>query len=463
MDTPSDRNPPRPEQPTLFEMPSGDDTPPRPAQPPVTSGRPRLRTANREQIVFRTAALDELIPSDHPARIVWDFVEGLDLSPLYEPIKSVAGNAGRPCIDPKILVALWLYATIDGVGSARQLDRLCRSHDGYRWLLGDVAINYHTLADFRTDHVELLDRLLTRSAAALMAEGLVDLERVAQDGMRVRAGAGAASFRRRPTLEEALVEAEAQVQALRSELEQDPAAGDRRRQKARERAARERAERVQGALDRLPELEAKKKSEDRAKARCSTTDPDATVMKMGDGGFRPAYNFEFATTGDSQIIVGVEVVTVGSDAGQMVPMVEQIKARYDRTPKGMLVDGGFAQHDQIDAVSGEDLGCTVYAPVPAPKDKQVDRYAPKTGDSPAVAEWRERMGGEEAKAIYKERAATAECVNAQARNRGLIRLRVRGRLKAKAIALWYALAHNVMRAVSLRAAARVRAAAVAGV
>jgi transposase len=463
MDTPSDRNPPRPEQAMLFAMPAGDDPTPRPAEPPTPPGRPRLRTANRQQIVFRTAALDDLIPPDHPARIVWEFVGGLDLSPLYDSIKSVAGNAGRPRIDPKILMALWTYATLDGVGSARQLDRLCHSHDAYRWLLGDVAINYHTLADFRTDHVELLDRLLTQSVAALLAEGLVDLERVAQDGMRVRASAGAASFRRRPTLEEALAEAEAQVQALRAELEQDPAAGDRRRQKARERAARERAERIRGALDRLPELEAKKKPEDRAKARCSTTDADATVMKMGDGGFRPAYNLEFATATDSQVIVGVEVVTVGSDAGQMAPMVEQIDERYDRTPKEMLVDGNFAQHDQIDAVSGEAVGCTVYAPVPAPKDKAVDRYAPKPGDSPAVAAWRERMGSEEAKAIYKERAATAECVNAQARNRGLIRLRVRGRLKAKAIALWYALAHNVIRAVSLRAAAKMRAAAVAGV
>ena len=196
MDTPNDRNPPRPEQPTLFEMPAGDDAPPRPAEPPLPPGALGLRTANREQIVFRTAAIDELIPPDHPARIVWDFVEGLDLSPLYDSIKSVAGNAGRPCIDPKILMALWLYATIDGVGSARQLDRLCRAHDAYRWILGDVAINYHTLADFRTDHVALLDRLLTQSVAALMAEGLVDLERVAQDGMRVRASAGAASFRR---------------------------------------------------------------------------------------------------------------------------------------------------------------------------------------------------------------------------------------------------------------------------
>jgi transposase len=463
MGTPSDHNPPRPDQPTLFEMPAGDDTPPQPAGPPTPSGRPRSRTADRQQIVWRSAAPDELIPTDHPARIVWEFVEGLDLSPLYDSIKSVAGQAGRPRIDPKILMALWTYATVDGVGGARQLDKLCGDHDAYRRILGDVTINSHTLADFRTDHVEPSDRSLTGSVAALLAEGLVDLERVAQDGMRVRASAGAASSRRRPTPEEAPAEAEAQVEALRAELEQDPAAGDRRRQEARERAARERTERVRGALQRLPELEAKKKPEDRAKARCSTTDADATVMKMGDGGSRPAYNLEFATATDSQVIVGVEVVTVGSDAGQMVPMVEQIGARYDRTPKELPVDGNFARHDPIDVVSGAAVGCTVYAPVPAPKDKRVDRYAPEPGDSPAVAAWRERMGSEEAKAISKERAATAECVNAQARNRGLIRLRVRGRLKAKAIALWYAPAHNVMPAVSRRAAAKVRAATAAGV
>jgi transposase len=464
MSTPIDPNPPRDESPRLFETPAGDDPPPQPDPPPVTFGRPRVRTANRQQVVFRAAALDELIPPDHPARTVWEYVEGLDLSPLYQAIKAVEGNPGRPPIDPKILMALWLYATIDGVGSARQLDELCRQHAAYLWILGDVSINYHTLSDFRTAHGELLDQLLTQSVAVLVAEGLVDLNRVAQDGMRVRASAGAASFRRRPTLEEALAEAQAQVQALRAELEQDPAASHRRQQKARERAARERAERIQDAWDRLPELEAKKKPEDRQKARCSTTDPEATVMKMPDGGFRPAYNVQFSTATDSQVIVGVDVVTAGSDAGQMVPMVEQIQSRYDETPKDVLVDGGFAQHEQIEAVSGEEMGCTVYAPVPAPKDKQVDRYAPKASDSPAVGVWRERMASAEAKAIYKERAATAECVNAQARNRGLLQLRVRGQLKAKAIALWHALAHNVMRAVQLRAAAAgVRAAATVGV
>jgi transposase len=451
MSTPPEGKRSQRDQPTFFEV-AGDPPPAsRPTEP--ARGKPRLRTANREQIVFRAAPLDALIPEDHPARIVWLYVEGLDLTRLYDRIKSVERAPGRTPIDPKILMTLWLYATIEGVGSARRLDELCREHAAFQWIAGDVSTNYHTLADFRTDHVAVLDGLLTGGVAALMAEGLVDLNRVAQDGMRVRASAGAASFRRRPTLEEALAQAEAQVEALRTEVEEDPAASDRREKGARQRAARERAERIQAAWERLPELEAKKKAGEEDQARCSTTDPEATVMKMADGGFRPAYNFQFATATGSQVIVGVGVETTGSDAGQMVPMVEQVKERYEAIPGEVLVDGGFAQHDQIEAASAAGLGCTVYAPVPKPKGPQVDRYAPKPGDSAAVAAWRERMGTEEAKAIYKERAATAECVNALARGRGLIRLVVRGLAKVKAIALWHALAHNLLRAASLRAAA----------
>jgi transposase len=449
MSTPSDQKRPRVQQSTLFELP--DDPP---SCPPTQAaiGRPRLRTVNREQIVFRAAPLDDLLPQDHPARIVWDYVEGLDLGPLLRRIKSVEGRPGRAPIDPKILLALWLYATIEGIGSARELDRLCREHDAFRWIAGDVSVNYHTLSDFRTDHVELLDDLLTQSVAAMMAEGLVDLNRVAQDGMRVRASAGAASFRRRPTLEEALAQAQEQVDALRQEVEDDPAATDRRRKAAQQRAARERAERVQAALGRLPELEAKKKAGERDKARCSTTDTEATVMKMADGGFRPAYNFQFATDTATQVIAGVAVETTGSDAGQLGPMVDQVEERSGKVPPEWLVDGGFAQHDQIDAVSAPEVGCTVYAPVPKPKDPKVDRHVPKPGDSAAVAAWRQRMGTEPAKAIYKERAATAECVNALARGRGLMCVLVRGVAKVKAVALWYALAHNLLCAARLRAA-----------
>jgi len=451
MSTPLQRQQSQADQSTLFEV--GDD-PPTEAKPSAPMrGRPRLRTAHRDQIVFRAAPLDDLIPDDHPARLVWDYVEGLDLRPLYDRIQAVERGPGRAPIDPKILMALWLYATIEGIGSARQLDELCRTHAAYQWIVGDVSINYHTLADFRCDHVALLDDLLTQGLAALMAEGLVDLNRVAQDGMRVRASAGAASFRRRPTLEEALAEAQGQVEALRQEVEDDPAATDRRRKAAQQRAARERAERVQAALARLPELEAKKKAGETDKARCSTTDADATVMKMADGGFRPAYNFQFATDTASQVIAGVGVETTGSDMGQLGPMVDQVEERSGKVPPEWLVDGGFAQHDQIDAVSAPEVGCTVYAPVPKPKDPKVDRYASKPSDSAAVAAWRQRMGTDQAKEIYKERAATAECVNALARGRGLIRVLVRGVAKVKAIALWSALAHNLLCAARLRAAA----------
>src|ERR1035437_7910646 len=253
----------QPQQPELFA--TDGDRPAevtRPAPDPTPArGRPRLRTANRQQIVFRSAPLDALIPEEHTARVVRAYVEGLDLAPLYDLIKSVERGPGRAPIDPKILTALWLYATVEGVGSARQLDRLCRDHVAYQWIVGDVSTNYHTIADFRTDHVEVLDNLLTAGVAALMAEDLVDLNRVAQDGVRVRASAGPSSFRRRPTLEEALAQAEAQVEALRAEVEDDPGTAEKRQKAARERAARERVERVKQALDRLPELEAKRSEE----------------------------------------------------------------------------------------------------------------------------------------------------------------------------------------------------------
>ncbi len=181
-------------------------------------------------------------------------------------------------------------------------------------------------------------------------------------------------------------------------------------------------------------------------ARASMTDADATVMKMGDGGFRPAYNPQLASDADSLVIVGVEVATVGSDQGQMVPMIEQVTERCGQAPEAWLVDGGFVGHAQIEQAAEHTV---VYGPVPAPKDKAVDAHQAKAGDSAAVAAWRQRMGTDEAKTIYKRRAATAECVNAQARNRGLQQFRVRGLGKVKCVMLMFALAHNLMRMVSL--------------
>lgn len=422
------------------------------------AGARRLRHAVRNQVEFQECALDELLAEDHQARIVWDYVSGLDLSELHERIQAVEGGPGQAPADPRILLALWLYATLRGVGSARQLNQLCRDHLAYRWICGHVSMNYHGLSSFRSLQGELLDRLLTESVALLMGEGLVTLDRVAQDGMKVRASAGAASFRREPTLEELLTDAESQVARLKQELDTNPAASKTRQQAARQRAAEERAARIRAALEQLPRIAESKKPRDRDKARASTTDAEARVMKMADGGFRPAFNVQLATATDSQIITGVDVTNSGGDQGKMSPMVEQHEERYHERPKAVLIDGGFAKKADIDAVSPPAGGTLVYAPVMKSKDPGRDSHTPCDDDSPAIAEWRRRMATDEAKTIYKERAATAECVNALARNRGLQRFPVRGLRKARAIALWHALAHNLMRAVALRAAAAARVA-----
>jgi transposase len=432
------------------------DLPPAADSDALPPRKPRLRTADRQQII-PAMPLEDLLDTDHQARLVWDFVLNLDLTPLEQLIRAVEGGPGAPATDPRILTAVWLYATLEGVGSARALSWLCVHHNAFRWLVGGVSVNYHTLSDFRVGHVAFLDQVLTHSVAVLREQDLVDLNRVAQDGMRVRASAGAASFRRRPTLEECLAEAQDQVQRLKQELEDDPAAPSRRAAAARERAAAERQQRLQQALARMPEMEAKKKADDKAKARASSTDPEATVMKMADGGYRPAYNVQFGTTCADQVIVGVQVLTVGSDMGQVAPMVEQVHERFGEYPREMLVDGGFAKHEDIEAVEAKGAGCTVYAPVPAAKDPKQDRYQPRAGDSEVIIRWRARMATDAAQAVYKERAATAECVNAQARNRGLVRLLVRGLRRVKAIALWYAIAHNVVCGARLRAAAVVGA------
>ena len=451
-------------------------------------GAARVLRPNRKQMEFRASDLESLLSEGHRARVVWGFVEGSDLSVLYEEIKSREGGVGRSAIAPEVMLALWLYATLEGVGMARALARLTQEHDAYRWICGGVQVNYHTLSDFRVGLGKTLDGLLTEGVASLMAAGAVKLKQVAQDGMRVRASAGAGSFRRKEKLEQYLEQARARIEELKREVDQDPAALTRRQTAARERAAREREERIAKALARLPELAKIKQRQGKQveDARASSTDADATVMKMGDGGFRPAHNVQFATDSASQVIVGAEVVTTGSDQGQMTPMIDQVKERCGTHPEQWLVDGGFNKHEEIEAASQH---TEVYAPVPQPKVNAkdgnksgkkdvikdadgaiessedaaispaaaqaqteahaIDRHQPRPGDSSAVAAWRVRMGTEEAKAIYKNRAASAECVNAHARNRGLIRMMVRGTEKARCVVLLHAVAHNVMRMLAL--------------
>jgi transposase len=418
---------------------------------------PRLLEPNRLQIEMRASDLESLLAPDHRARLVWGYVVRQDLSKLFDSVKARGSNAGRAAIDPRILFALWLYAILDGVGSGREVARLSQEHDAYRWICGGVSVNYHALNDFRSGNEALMDELLTDNVAALAAAGAISLERVAQDGMRVRADAGAASFRRQASLQEHLSEAGELVRTLKEQAQRDPSQAKRREQTAKLRAAQDREERIHKALEQLPEVAAAKKrnggkEED---ARASTTDPDARVMKMADGGFRPAANVQFATTCAEQVIVGMDVVNAGSDMAQLAPMVEQVRQRLGQAPKQWLVDGGFPSHEQIDATAPTTL---IYAPVPEPRAKkdeqgkpvqQQDKHQPKPGDSCAVIEWRKRMSTGEAAEIYKQRAATAECVNAQARNRGLLRMPVRGLAKMRSVVGLFVLAHNLMRMVVL--------------
>jgi transposase len=415
---------------------------------------PRLRRPQRHQASFDPRSLDQLLPPDHQARVVWQYVEGLDLAEFLARIKAVPGRPGQPATDPRLLLALWLQATIDGVGSARLLDKLCTEHLAYRWLCGEVSLNYHTLADFRSDNGELLDKLLTQSVATLVHQELVTLEEVAQDGMRVRANAGAHSFRREATLNELLRKAEERVEALKKQEGEDDGAADRRRKAAQKRAAEDRLERVKRALEERAKLaerqeELVERNGPKAKAnarepRASTTDPEARRMMMPDGGVRPGLNAEFATDTGSGIVVGVDVINAGSDGGQLKPMVEQIRKRYAKVPKRMLADGNFAKLEDIQALHEQEV--VVYAPVKnAAKELDAGNnpFAAKPRDAEGVGLWRERMGTEAAKEIYKRRASTAEWANARARSMGLRQFAVRGVAKAKGQAVLVALAHNL--------------------
>lgn len=417
------------------------DSEPRPA--------PRLRCANRQQLEMRPSDLDSLLPADHPARAIWAIVEQLDLSAFYDEIAARGSDPGRAATDPKILVALWLYAATQHVGYARELERLCEAHDAYRWLCGGISVNYHTLADFRVD--PRVQTLVPQVLAVLMHQGIVSLDRLAQDGMRVRANAGASSFRRGATLEKCHKVARARWKALQWEDEDTVERRSERQRAAAERAARETEQRVQRALAELPKVEAAKTKPSRKREpRASTTDPDARFMKMADGGFRPAYNVQLATDTKSGTVVAFGVTNVGSDFGQVEPMLEEVAAQTGSQPKELLVDGGYARKESIEATAAR--GVTLYAPVSTPRVSGIDPHQPKEGDTPAVAAWRVRMGTGEAQAIYKERASTAERTNAELRcQRGLDRLVVRGRGKVLNVVAWSVLALNVL--IGLRAGA----------
>ncbi|HEX7856816.1 MAG TPA: IS1182 family transposase [Sphingobium sp.] len=411
-------------------------------------GAPRLREPKRDQIELRAVDIESLIGEDHPVRVIWAYVEGLDLSELEDRIKARDDRPGHPATSPRLLLALWLFATSDGVGSARALERLCNSHDAYRWLCGGVSVNYHTLADFRVGCADLLDRLLAEHLAALAKAGLVNLDTLAQDGVRIRANAGAASFRREATLDRHLLTAQAVVEELKHEVEARSDASNQRIRAAKARAARERCERLKAAQTALAEIKQQRKEREDKRGngkklkepRASTTDAEARVMKMADGGFRPAYNVQVASTVGEQIVVAVAVCNSGSDRGLMRPMLERVRARTGHCPGRHLADGGFTSAADLEWAHGE--GVEVYCP-PTQSKHGTDPYLPRRGDGEGVLAWRARMASEAGKAHYKLRSV-CECIHARWRNWDLRQVPVRGIEKVTAIVLWFALANNVL-------------------
>jgi transposase len=386
---------------------------------------------------------------DHPARIVWDVVTSLDLTAFTAPIKAREHNPGRDAIDPQLLVALWLYASLDNVSSGRALAELCQTHAAYQWLCGGMVVNYHTLNDFRVGHDAALDGLFTQVLGRLMQAGLVQVRRITQDGLRVRASAGASSFRRQEKLEVYLAEAQAHLEDLKRQREQGEGPQDARRAAAAQAAAEDRLARVQRALAACQQVANDKQAhQDNAKkrqapSRASTTDPDARRMKMPNGGFNPAYNVQLATDPESRAIVEVQVTNKGGDAVLSEPMRQGIEERTGQAVVEQIIDGGYVSLDAVERAQSD--GVTIYMPVPDRKKEGQDRFVPRPRDSAAVADWRVRMGTPEAQAIYHQRASTCETVNADLRTwRGLSRFMVRGLRKVQCMALWSALMYNVM-------------------
>jgi len=320
--------------------------------------KPRLKPIDRRQMMMRSIDIEKLVEGDHPVRAIWEMLGQVDLSRFEEGIRAVEGHAGQATLAPQLLASLWIYAYSEGVSSARELSRMCEYEPGCQWLTAMEAMNYHTLSDFRVEQQEALDELFTQILGVLSAEGLVELKQVTQDGTKVKASAGKDTFRREQRLREHLCLAEKQIKAMG-----DPRSDSvsQRVAKAQERALRERKQRLELALEELKKVRESKPDEEKAEARVSTSDPEARVMKNGDGGYAPAYNVQVSTDAKHGIIVDVQAVKAGNDWDQLMPAVERIEERLE-VPRQMITDAGYTNHENIEAAAGKKID--LIGPVP---------------------------------------------------------------------------------------------------
>ncbi len=314
--------------------------------PAAGAGRARVKPVDRSQLSWQMLDVERLIEPEHPARAIWELSGRLKLEGFYAPIEAVEGGAGRTPWDPRLLVSLWIYAYSRGMSSAREIARRCTYEPAFQWLCGLEKINHHTLSDFRVNHDASLRELFVQVLGVLSSEGLVSLERVMHDGTRIKACAGADSFRREERLKEHLEAARKQVEAMGDPREEEP----RRKRAAQERAVRERQQRLEQALEEVQKVRQAKRA-DKEQARASQSDPQARVMKQSDGGYAPSYNVQLSTEASHRIIVGAGVSQSGSDFVHLIGAVAQVEANLGQKPAQVVVDGGFTSRENIMAMA----------------------------------------------------------------------------------------------------------------
>jgi len=421
----------------------------------------RVIGPDRAQLRWDVVDLDSQLPDDHRARLVWAFVEGLDLSEFYDRIKARDAVAGRPATDPRVVLAVWLYATLEGIGSARAIDRLCQQHAAYRWLCGGAPINHDLLATFRRENAVLLDRLLTQSVTGLIAEKLITLEEMAIDGTKVRACAGRGSMSQRKRLESIEKAVAERIAELKSELDKDPGEPERRRKKRALQAAEERAQRVERARQKLAALTQEqavrakrhaKEEAEKGEPKVSVSDPEVRVMRLADGAVAPAWNVQVATS--NGFIVGIDPTDRRNDSGLATGVVEQIAQRSNRVPQRLLADTRAMTQDDIVQLGEAHPALRVYSP-PAPQrlavkpETERKRRWSRRREPPAVTAWRARMASEEGQETYRRRKLT-ERAHGIIKNRGMSRFLVHSREKVRAVCVLQALALNLSWANTLR-------------
>lgn len=411
----------------------------------------KLKYAVRNQVEMQLECLDQQLPPEHLVRELWAYVEQMNVCGLLTNIESFSGKPGAPAFDPRTLICLWLYATTDGVSSARKLSRLCREHLVYRWICGGEEINYHTLSSFRSVCGLTLENLLVGTLAILHDEGFLDLQKlsVSHDGMRVRASAGKDSMHRRGKVESSLQQAKIYYDELQTLTDNETSDSiNKRKKSARLRAAKERVERLEESLKTLETLEDNQRQRtDREvrEPRVSTTDPDAAMLRMANGGKDVSHNIQFTVENKTRVVTSVYIAQGSSDTGTLVPAMIEHQRLHGQLPTQVLADRGFFKYKDIAYL--EQRGTEVYLPdlYPDAKNRRVLK-----SEQPYIEKWKQRIETDAAKELYKQRASTVEWVNACARNQGLQQLLLRGRSKVWITALWHALTHNLRRIFSLR-------------